>query len=874
MKQIAILLALGLAGCNATVSGGGSPLDTVQGQSSPYQYRRTSGCVNGERKKGFNPNIVGQCADLANARLFDANLRGVDLRGANLKDGFLDGADLSDADLRGANLINIVLEKTKSLKGARYSVETLMPINDTRAENLGMIKVDELKIDTELFHATVSNDVERMRAALSKGADPWTRVRNEPLFESVLRNRRADQLALFTEFGHDVERSTQSKRSLVLALEIGDEKLVAQLLRSGADPNANDGAALVRAIRSKFVVAIGLMFDHGLKLPSKACSYDSGCLIEAANVGQPGIFDLLLQKGASPDGDSAARSPLLQVLTDSSGKDTPYLDLLLKYKPKFLYPPSCGTFVGRARQGAVVRKLLAAGASAKPNSSCGSHAYFEIFLGSQSSINAMTDAEIRELMTAFKDTGTTPTQSASGEPAIFAFVDSLRLFALAVETGVDWKAKDTSGSSVYERAVFSSSSQFRERLKILTFCLDRGASLDEVDRNGSTLVYRLILNSMGSSSRLVDVLGAITGKPFLALQKNVKTGRNLLHALLVENRGRSLPSDLVKWLVDRGVKVEDFGNAGDSVLSACSELGCLNELTALGASPKTKNSNGENLVIMRMRSGLPLSRELVNEYKSRGVDLNEKNKNGQSALDVVLLAGGSAEVIEALRSSRPDHPGLSTKYFKCEDASTVVAAQIAYSDLGRGEFAGESIKSASKASLADVSGPDDPTVAVLDRRSGRWTLTMTPKYGNALQITTSDFEKWNGTWGSQAMTCSPVAKDPLPSKSFKHLFVDCRSTGQYPEWMRLNHDGYSWGMASAGGRKSVVPFRVSGNSIFTANNGYTIDLGSSYGLYIYIPVANLKQEDTSKPLSVYTSSTSVSDLKDAERQDCVLRVEK
>ena len=60
-------------------------------------------------KKWLKGEPDGEKADLSDANLSDANLRGADLsdanlRGANLSDANLRGADLSDANLRGANL--------------------------------------------------------------------------------------------------------------------------------------------------------------------------------------------------------------------------------------------------------------------------------------------------------------------------------------------------------------------------------------------------------------------------------------------------------------------------------------------------------------------------------------------------------------------------------------------------------------------------------------------------------------------------------------------------------------------------------------------------------------------------------------------------
>ncbi|EIL9123369.1 pentapeptide repeat-containing protein [Salmonella enterica] len=62
----------------------------------------TSMRESGSRANLFDANLCG--ADLRGANLRDANLCGADLRGANLRDANLCGADLRGANLRDANL--------------------------------------------------------------------------------------------------------------------------------------------------------------------------------------------------------------------------------------------------------------------------------------------------------------------------------------------------------------------------------------------------------------------------------------------------------------------------------------------------------------------------------------------------------------------------------------------------------------------------------------------------------------------------------------------------------------------------------------------------------------------------------------------------
>ncbi|EMX3891870.1 pentapeptide repeat-containing protein [Salmonella enterica subsp. enterica serovar Typhimurium] len=81
----------------------------------------TSMRESGSRANLCDANLCG--ADLRGANLCDANLRGADLRGANLCDANLRGADLYGADLRDANLCGADLpDLTFVILGEKYFI--------------------------------------------------------------------------------------------------------------------------------------------------------------------------------------------------------------------------------------------------------------------------------------------------------------------------------------------------------------------------------------------------------------------------------------------------------------------------------------------------------------------------------------------------------------------------------------------------------------------------------------------------------------------------------------------------------------------------------------------------------------------------------
>ena len=95
------------------------------------------GCRVSEIRNRYTGEVVcsGECsirelaeknkADLHEADLIVANLRGADLRGANLRVANLCGANLYEADLRGACLSGADLFRA-NLRGAKYGKEYLI----------------------------------------------------------------------------------------------------------------------------------------------------------------------------------------------------------------------------------------------------------------------------------------------------------------------------------------------------------------------------------------------------------------------------------------------------------------------------------------------------------------------------------------------------------------------------------------------------------------------------------------------------------------------------------------------------------------------------------------------------------------------------
>ena len=105
----------------------------------------------GRHRKWLSKEEGGEMADLGDANLFGADLRGADLGGANLCGADLGGANLSGADLGGANLSGANLSGADlcdaNLRGADLRGADLCDANlsnaDLRHANLCDVKYNE-----------------------------------------------------------------------------------------------------------------------------------------------------------------------------------------------------------------------------------------------------------------------------------------------------------------------------------------------------------------------------------------------------------------------------------------------------------------------------------------------------------------------------------------------------------------------------------------------------------------------------------------------------------------------------------------------------------------------------------------------------------
>ena len=866
-----------------------------------YRYKRSSGCVNGPRKKDFNPRVIAQCAFLRGENLKDKDLTGADLRGATLEYAVVDGANFTNAKLHGANFTNVNMRAAKSWRGAKFNAYTVMTITADEARALGMIEDTGIMQDSELLKEVIAaGSTNKNNAAIEKllkeGADPRTQFSNGDAFTKAVENENRDLVLMFIDDGHDINARSSTYSPLAATVNNKADDVLKLLLSANADPNERDGVVIRSFVTSKRPDRLKLLFNVAnvgkdlkytkARFPVRSCYADGACLIEAMDANSLDAFKLLLEAGASADGYNTT-SPAEKAIAKSLGLESPYLDLLLAKRPRLISSNGCSTILESARASSLVRRLLAAGAPVTPSStSCGEHSFFNIVKNIQADEQrgrVLPDTELVSVFTAFSERSALPATDKAGNPTIHMFLSQYRYFAALVTAGMQWNVKDKAGRSVVEVIMENLSSrdhaEFQERLKVIGLTLDRGQSLDEKDRTGDSLAFRMIRPFIRDERKLAMVMDTIGSRSFNANATVTSTGRTLIYQLITDLGESNMPAGLIPFLATKGMDLNQKSSNGSVPLAACPSRQCVLELLAAGANVMAKGSSGENVLMMRIKDGRALDAALLQEFLSKGLDLKDQDTAGRNLLDYAILFDTTGKAFDLLKERFPDQQFFKTKYIKCEDSSNITSVQFAYSNLGSKEFRGEGIRYASKSDNRRVTVGAEPLTIDWKASANGLRLSIQPQNAYAFVLESTDLKTFTGVWQntSSRQTCSIVGTEPLPSNEYRDLFVDCKDPSlpatQDLEWIKLNSNGAANGSALARGRKAAATtFKVKDYAIFEKHNGYTIDT-SGGRLHAYIPEAQLKAANPSKPVNVFLAWRSIQKVEEAEKSlECQLQL--
>lgn len=198
-----------------------------------------------------------------------------------------------------------------------------------------------------------------------------------------------------------------------------------------------------------------------------------------------------------------------------------------------------------------------------------------------------------------------------------------------------------------ESSLYSIISCQPEDLAILDALLAAGGDVDIQNRDGQTALHRALSSNVACSLPAEKLLGA-GANPNLQDQQ----GATPLHKLI--NHQSKNPTHIVKLLVQHGVNLnmKDKGGTSPLLLAAfdSSETEILQALLAAGANPTLTDNYGNTLlhnVAVNHKAGIA---ERVKIALTVTTDLNRRNDNGDTALDLALRRH-NVEAVHALEQA-------------------------------------------------------------------------------------------------------------------------------------------------------------------------------------------------------------------------------
>jgi ankyrin repeat protein len=171
----------------------------------------------------------------------------------------------------------------------------------------------------------------------------------------------------------------------------------------------------------------------------------------------------------------------------------------------------------------------------------------------------------------------------------------------------DYVAPD--GTTSVQLAMYQHDYGFAARM------IERGASLDAVDRNGFRLLHAAVL---ADQPQLVTLLLARGADP------NALTGVSR-----------------VKWRFEQNFKPGDYEAPPESALLLAAEHGYTDVMALLAdADSRFRDRDGSNIVLAAATSGVPQALELALRLQP---DANTTTSDGQTPLHLLLASGSGAE---------------------------------------------------------------------------------------------------------------------------------------------------------------------------------------------------------------------------------------
>lgn len=503
------------------------------------------------------------------------------------------------------------------------------------------VSPDSLQEINLLREAVVNRDTESIRLLLLFGADPNTFDKNDltPLFQAAEMGF-LEGAKMLVKYGADPNLSAGRDKDTPLALAVldGQVELTQLFLMYGGDPNrimANDNTALVRAIDRKTPKGvIELLLSYGGD-PNGKNGEGTSPMVQAVGAHRLDLAQLFLDRGADPN-LPGPKHPLWPSCYHPS-----FLALLLARGADCRLAPGIMEFATSINNAESVRTLLEAGVDP----------------------NAKKDGVYTPLCSAIRDdradivslllaSGADPNLPASEHPC-FKCVTHHRAHLLpqVIEAGGD----PSEPAGIAEKAVA------HDNMDALVYLLDRGVDANARSAEGYTPLTTAIREDRADMVDLLLGRGAEPGvrgqdwplcmavrrpailKKLLPAVSNPKAFRGVVEMAVCANEPES-----IRLLLGAGFSVEDKNGGVFSPLTSAIREGHKAIVRYLiDEAGADVNAPGEHLPIIkairRMRDN---DTEVLEMLLARGADINLMYRGWNAVLQAV--ENGDAHVLKVL----------------------------------------------------------------------------------------------------------------------------------------------------------------------------------------------------------------------------------
>ncbi|ROV87708.1 hypothetical protein VSDG_09732 [Cytospora chrysosperma] len=500
---------------------------------------------------------------------------------------------------------------------------------------------DSVQEGSLLREAMANRDAESARLLLLFGADPNAPDRENvtPLFQAVMAGF-LEGAKLLVKYGADPNLSAGPDSDSPLALAVLDSQveLVQMFLMYGGDPNrimANDDTALVRAINRKTPRGlIELMLNYGGD-PNAKNGEGTTPMSQAVSVQRLDLAQLLLDRGADPN-LPGPKHPLWPSCYHPS-----FLELLLSRGADFTMAPGIMEFAASINNVESVRALLAAGVD--PNAKKD---------GVYTPLCSAIRDDRPELVALLLASGADPNLSASEHPC-FKCVTHHRAHLLPQVVAAGGDPNEPRG--IVEKAVA------HDNMDALVYLLDHGVDANARSAEGYTPLTTAIREDRAD---MVDLLlgrgadPAVRGQdwPLCMAVRRPAILKRLLPAVtspkafkgVVEMAVCADQLESVRLLLGAGFSVEDKNGGVFSPLTSAIREGHKHIVRYLiDEAGADVNAPGEHLPIIKaIRRMRDHDTEVLELLLARGADINLMYRGWNAVLQAV--ENGDAHVLKVL----------------------------------------------------------------------------------------------------------------------------------------------------------------------------------------------------------------------------------